>query len=57
MFYSGVSFCPFSHVVFVYNNHFLMSQMNMAKKDLMKLGLNPGQMVSVVPDSVDCHAA
>ena len=31
-----------------------MSQMNLKKKNLMNLGLNPGQLLLRVPDWVNC---
>ena len=36
-FYSRVSFCIFPHIVFVWYTCFLMSQMNLAKKNLKNL--------------------
>ena len=55
--YSSVSFFPFLNVVFVYNVHHLMSQMNMIKNNLTSLGLNPGQILNLVLGWVDCRVA
>ena len=43
-------FCPFLHVVFVYNTRRLMSQMNLTKNILKDLVLNPVQLVGTVLD-------
>ena len=50
-------FCLFLHVLFVYNTRHLMSQMAVMKKNLTNLGLNPGHMVRLVPNWVDCCMA
>ena len=38
MFYSGIYFCPFSHVVFVYYNRHLMIKMTLTRKKSDRLG-------------------
>ena len=56
-FYSSVSSYYFGCVIFVYNSHRLMIQMNPMKKNLMNLDLNPGQLVRLVPDFTGCCVA
>ena len=40
-----------------YINNFLIIQINPMNKNLTNLGLNPGHMVRLVPDWVDCCMA
>ena len=49
MVYSGDRFCPLSHLVIIYNTCCLVIQMTLTKNILINLGLNPGQMVRLVP--------
>ena len=46
-------FFYFLHVVFVYDTHRLMSQTTLMKKNLTNFSLNPGQLVSSIPDWVN----
>ena len=45
----------FLRIFLVYNNRRLMRQINTMKKNPKNLGLNPGQLVRLVPDWVDCR--
>ena len=50
-------FYPFLNVVFIYNTNRLMIHMTLTKNNMTNLGLNPVQLVRMVPYWVDCYVA
>ena len=57
MFYYGVFYYYFLHVIFVYNTCSLMSKMIPTQNNLTILDLIPVQLVLLVPDWVGCCVA
>ena len=53
-FYFVISFFLFLASYFLNDICHLMSQMNMTKKNMTNLGLNPGQLVRRISDWVEC---